>query len=653
MEITHMKKWQKRARRRLFFREEPARMKGLDWIVMLAVTLVYAVVAFTNLGSTDIPTTFYSAAQAAEEIIISFEQAQTIETIKYDALMGDGTLSLFYSDDDEGYTQLMHTYDVTDEYGEVTTTTAPHTIDHSAINILEWQFIDVSFTAKYVMLCIDSPGVQILEMAFCGEDGQPVAIADVESLDPEAPRGNDPANMFDEQELVPLMTSHMTETYFDEVYHVRTAYEQIHHLTPYEITHPPLGKTLIGIGIRIFGMNPFGWRCVGTLFGVLMLPLMYIFAKRLFKKTLFAFIPTFLFAVDFMHFAQTRIATIDSYSVFFIMLMYYFMYIYTENSYNREPLKKTLLPLALCGISFGLGAATKWLCLYAGVGLALIFLIQMMYRYREYAYAKGVLAHKEESGGSMPEGKRALYETLVRDYAKNTLTTLLWCVLFFIIVPLIIYYLAYIPYMKVAENPYDFAGVLHNQEYMWNYHSTLQTDSPHPFASKWYLWPVDYRPMFFFQGEGYPDGVISGISSMGNPAVWWGGLIAVVTLFVLRIAAPRTQTPTGMPEKKSCFGRRTLFITIAALSQYLPWVIISRETYIYHYFATVPFLILLTAVLAKYLIERFRCGKWVIFAYLGICLVLFVMFYPVISGMPVSLSYSDTFLRWISTWPFY
>jgi len=56
---------------------------------------------------------------------------------------------------------------------------------------------------------------------------------------------------------------------------------------------------------------------------------MYIMAKRMFKKTLYAFIPTFLFAVDFMHFSQTRISTIDSYSVFFIIAMYLFMYIYT------------------------------------------------------------------------------------------------------------------------------------------------------------------------------------------------------------------------------------------------------------------------------------------------------------------------------------
>ena len=639
MDKTHLKTWQKKARRRLFFREDPARMTYIDWIVMLALTLVYAAVAFTNLGSTDVPQTFYTAETQGEQIVVEFEQPETIYTIKYDALMGDGTLSIFYSLDGEGYSPLMQTRQETDEYGEVTTVTEPQTIVHSAIDILEWQFKPVSFTAQYVSICIDEPGVQILEMAFCDENGVPLKVVSAHSLDPEAERGNDPEKMFDEQAFVPIMTSYMTETYFDEVYHARTAYEQVNHLTPYEITHPPLGKTLIGIGIRIFGMNPFGWRCVGTLFGVLMLPLMFIFAKRLFKKTLFAFIPTFLFAVDFMHFSQTRIATIDSYSVFFIMLMYFFMYIYTEQNYNRQPLKKTLIPLALCGVAFGLGAATKWLCLYAGIGLAVLLFIQMAQRYREYVYAKGILQSKQD-GSDMPQSKRELYETIVGDYLKNTFVTLMWCVLFFIVVPLVIYFLAYIPYMKVANNPYDFWAILHNQEYMFNYHSNLVTETPHPFASAWYSWPLDLKPVFFFQGEGYPEGTISGISTMGNPAVWWGALASVIALIVLRIVKGR-------------FGKRTLFVSIAAMSQYLPWVIISRETYIYHYFATIPFLLLLVGVLAKYLIERTRHGKKAVFIYLGVCLALFVMFYPVISGTPVRLAYSDTFLRWLDTWPFY
>ncbi len=618
-------------------------MTHIDWIVMLAVTLVYAVVAFLNLGSTDVPQTFYTAQAQDEQFVIAFEQPETISMIKYDGLLGSGTFSIYYSMDDEGYTQLMQDVTTTDEDGVEFTETVPYTIDYDPSWMYEWQFMTMpqTITAQYVMLSVDVPGAQLLELAFCDETGQPVAIASAESLDPEAERGNDPAQMFDEQALVPIQTSHMTEMYFDEIYHARTAYEQINHIAPYEVTHPPLGKTLIGIGIRIFGMNPFGWRCMGTLFGVLMLPLIYLFAHRLFKKPLFAFIPTFLMAVDFMHFAQTRIATIDSYSVFFIMLMMFFMYIYTEQNYNRQPLKSTLWPLALSGVAFGLGAATKWLCIYAGIGLAVLFFIQMGQRYMEYLYAKDVLARKDEAGDGMSQSKRTLYETVVRDYTKNTLITLMWCVLFFIVVPLIIYYLSYIPYMKVAENPYDFSGILHNQESMYYYHSEYVLDSePRYYATPWYEWPADIMPLFFFQGQGYPEGVISRIASFGNPAVWWGGIAAVIALIAIRLA-------------RGPFGRRTLFISIAALSQYLPWAFVSREIYIYHFFATVPFMLLLMGVLAKYLIERTRPGKTIVYIYLGVALVLFAMFYPGISGLPVSWEYAHTFMYWLPNWPFW
>lgn len=71
----------------------------------------------------------------------------------------------------------------------------------------------------------------------------------------------------------------MNSTYFDEIYHARTAWEHLNGVYPYEITHPPLGKIIISIGIALFGMTPFGWRFSGTLFGVLMLPVIYIFAK--------------------------------------------------------------------------------------------------------------------------------------------------------------------------------------------------------------------------------------------------------------------------------------------------------------------------------------------------------------------------------------
>ena len=180
--------------------------------------------------------------------------------------------------------------------------------------------------------------------------------------------------LLDESEVTPEFPSYRNSTYFDEIYHARTAYENVTNVYPYEISHPPLGKLILSVGIRLFGMTPFGWRCMGTLTGVLMLPVLYLLLKRMFGSTEISACGTVIFAFDFMHFVQTRIATIDSYAVFFILLMYYFMY--------RFVTERKLSYLALSGISFGLGAASKWTCIYAGAGLAVLWLLHWIFRLR-------------------------------------------------------------------------------------------------------------------------------------------------------------------------------------------------------------------------------------------------------------------------------
>ena len=71
-----------------------------------------------------------------------------------------------------------------------------------------------------------------------------------------------------------------------------------------------------------------------ALFGVLMVPLMYLLGKQLFKRSSLAFLGAFLLAVDCMHFTQSRLATVDVFAVFFIMLMYLFMFRYAMMSFT-------------------------------------------------------------------------------------------------------------------------------------------------------------------------------------------------------------------------------------------------------------------------------------------------------------------------------
>ena len=105
-----------------------------------------------------------------------------------------------------------------------------------------------------------------------------------------------------------------------------------------------------------------------------MLPLLYVFLKNLFGRTSIATCGTVLLAADFMHLTQTRLATIDTYAFFFILLMYYFMYRYLTLPAGA-PFRKCALPLFLSGLFWGIGAASKWTVIYGCTGLVVLYFI--------------------------------------------------------------------------------------------------------------------------------------------------------------------------------------------------------------------------------------------------------------------------------------
>ena len=413
------------------------------------------------------------------------------------------------------------------------------------------------------------------------------------------PLRSDMPELADEQELCPTRQTFMNSSYFDEIYHARTAWEQLNAVYPYEITHPPLGKTIIGLGIRLFGMTPFGWRFSGTLFGVLMLPILYYFAKKLFGGHTAPAACTLLMATDFMHFVQTRIATIDTYAVFFILLMYLFMYLFVTEGRLRD--------LAFCGISFGLGAASKWTCFYAGAGLAFIWAIWVI-----------------------RETRAARLDLL--GFVKNAL----FCVGFFVLVPCLIYYLSYIPY-GVAQGKTNLLSrdylniVLDNQRYMFNYHSQLV--ATHPYSSHWYQWLLDIRPILYYL-DYLPDGRVVSFGAFVNPVLCWGGLLALFVLGYLGIARR---------------DRVSAFILLGYLAQLLPWVLVPRLTFAYHYFPCTVFLALAMGRCFDLMKHNVRNGKLYVGGFAALSLAVFILFFPVLAGIPIE---RGILRSWLPTWPF-
>ena len=420
-------------------------------------------------------------------------------------------------------------------------------------------------------------------------------------------------NLLDEQQTFEYAPSFLSGFYFDEIYHARTAYEQLHRMEHYENTHPPLGKLLIASGIALFGMNSFGWRVPGTLVGAAMIPLMYLFGLKLFRQRFIAFCAAFLMMVDFMHFTHSRIAVIDVYGAFFVILMYYFMYDYYVSNAHETGLRRSLVPLFLSGLCFGLGAAAKWISLYAGAGLALLLLLQKVREFRDY---------RRVEGGA---------EGYFRQYL---LPTLGWCLLFFVVVPAMIYGLSYIPFLLVKDPPHGLLDILRNQRDMFNYHSQLK--ATHPFSSPWWSWPLDKYPIWLYTGSDLPPGQASSIVSFGNPVIWWTGIPAV--LAAAAIAVKRRDS-------------RMAVVFTGLACQYLPWAIIPRMSFIYHFFSVAPFMILSQVYVIRAAMEKWPRTRYAAYTYLVLAALLFVIFYPVLSGAHVPATYVER-LRWFKTWIF-
>lgn len=573
------------------------KMVKIDFILLGVITLVYAVVAFVNLGDKKAPTTQYSFAKEGE-VVLDFGKEVSITKI-WDFLgyENDPTYVVSYCNDKKSWK---------DAFSEAS--------PWDAGSVFCWNETQTQIQGRYVRIKANANTVEdsMMELVFTDEKGNMLLPVNWQEA----------KNLFDEQDMFQGRQSWRNGTYFDEIYHARTAYEMIHHLYCYENTHPPLGKIFIAIGVLLFGMNPFGWRFMGTLFGVMMLPVFYVLSKKLFRETWVSAVTTILFAFDFMHFTQTRIATIDVFVTFFIILMYFFMYLYTQKSFYDTPLKETFIPLGLCGITMGFSWASKWTGIYASAGLFVLFVLYMVQRFREYLYA---VKHPQGTTDGIS------HKEIIEQFYTKFIKTIGFCCIFFLVIPAIIYILSYIP-MSDGTGHGLLQRVIDNQKSMFDYHSTLK--ATHPYSSKWYEWPIMKRPIWYASGE-INSHLREGISAFGNPLVWWMGIPAF--LMVLYWAVRKKEQNAG-------------YLVISYLSQYLPWVFIGRVVFIYHYFPSVPFVALMIGYCMKKIVDWKPKLKIAMFVYGALAVGLFIMFYPVISGVAVDPDYVKHFLKWFDDW---
>ena len=626
-------------------KKEQVRFDRKDALIILVVTLLYAVLALTNLGSTVAPQKEWVSGFDQEDVVLDLGAQHHFNLLLYGGVHWETSeFEVSVSKDGEEYTSYPFQMEPGDLFcwrflGFPYVDSEGKTHYDSNPRYLEGRYVKISgMTSKLTLFEV------IAQDAATGENIPFVSASEGAQA------------LIDEQDTLSGKPTWFNSMYFDEIYHARTGYEQRNALLGlepshiYETSHPPLGKVFITFAQMIFGMTPFGWRFAGALAGILMLPGMYLLGKLFTKKRLLGLLAMLLLTFDTMHFTQTRIATIDSFVTLFIIYAYYFMFRYMLLDHIREKFSRKMVLLFLSGLMMGLGMASKWSGMYAAMGLAVLFLFTLV-RNLHMGYVcsqadQATFTHLETTG----EEARAYG----RRYIREAVITCLWCLLFFVAIPAVIYYLSYIPVYIASPGGVTLQKIIRNNLSMYDYHAKPGRGADHYWASTWNTWPLSLKPMYYYAG-GVKNGTSSVIWAMGSPLVWWSGFAAMLMTLGMAIRERLTKTArikaynAGRLQQLS-YDARPLMLLIAYAAQYLPWVLVPRGTYIYHYFPSVPFIILMTALMVDYLhAYKPRVGRITAIVLMVLAAGMFVGLFPYISGVRVSTAWLEA-MRWPSKW---
>jgi dolichyl-phosphate-mannose-protein mannosyltransferase len=569
-----------------------------DIVTILVLSIVFLSMATWSLGATQIPQTTAYVSDGH-----SF----------YIDLGVDTSISSVYILLKNGHFNVTTSVWINDNWQTISYNVAkPYSNNDWGIDYYKYHEISINRVTRYINFDFTyaySSG-EIAEIVVIDTNYQQVLVSSIENSDSTLSNVH---NLIDEQDIVHLPITYMSQTYFDEIYFVKTAEQYLHLQSPYEWTHPPLGKLIQAAGITVFGLNPFGWRIAGVLFAALMIPVIYLIGKRLFGTWIGAFAPSFLLTFDFMHFTMGRMGTVDTYVVFFLLLSQLCFLVYFMNVFKKG-WATPILPLFLAIMFFILSFSTKWIAMYPAIGMLALLV---------------VLRVKDVS---------KLKESILQKYAAFFDHPFMM-LLGFIVIAVGIYFAIYIPDLMTGRPIYwgDGRGVIDLQFAMYNYHALLVAE--HDFTSAWWSWPLlvsnqGYVPLWLAVNN-LPNAMKSTIAVFGNPAVWWTGFVCI---FFTIYRALRGKEVAA------------IFISTIFLFSWLPYVFISRLTFIYHFYIAVPFLCLA----AGYVINRYWHSKWCKIATLVffiVVVVVFAIFYNVTSGVPATVEWINK-LKLFPSWYF-
>ncbi len=158
----------------------------------------------------------------------------------------------------------------------------------------------------------------------------------------------------------------------------------------------------------------------------------------------------------------------------------------------------------------------------------------------------------------------------------------LWVLACVAIIPIVVYVVSYWPWVELgnvwfAGFPADHTGTdtfLALQKRMYDYHNNLR--ATHAASSPWWAWPFDFKPVWFYLGN-LAEGWTALTYDAGNLVLFWLSVPAMA--WTAAMAWRRRSLPLAL-------------ILIGFACQWLPWARIDRATFQYHYYTSLPFVIL-------------------------------------------------------------
>ena len=445
--------------------------------------------------------------------------------------------------------------------------------------------------------------------------------------------------------------------FWDENYHIPSAYKYLNHVMFME-PHPPLGKLFIALGEYIFHPNnnvnttsflitdyikniPDGFSFVGVrffpvVFAVLGAIVFFFILYKISKNPHISFLFTSFYLFDNALIVHNRGAMIEGIQIFFILaaFLYFLILLDVEKTNN--------LQYFILGILVGLAISVK---LNAAMML-LIFIPLFLYKH-----------------------KNLLSKTTIKIFLSKAL-------LFFLGVSFIFcgtYYIHAVLGQKVLEgryydaspvyqwilankqtaNPLYFPIILRdNLFYIRDYEASVpkyKPNDPNENGSLPYMWPfgdktINYR----WQTDG--GGIAHYLYLVGNPLIWFSGLLGIISAAFLVIATVIFKRPIS--------NKKLFFIIIVLLSLYITYMCaistLSRVLYLYHYFIPLLFSLILVFTVYTYIFEKRLEIKDKKLSFITIIFVLLIVityffFSPLTYFQP--LTTSQFFMRsWFPFW---